>query len=70
MLKRFIENMTSSIDNDKINFHDCGKSTVLFVLPRGETIRNFIYSGIIKRLSKKSNIILLSVFPSKKFLIF
>jgi hypothetical protein len=44
------------------------KKVVLFVFPRGETIRNFIYSGIIKKLSKKNKIIILSVFPSKKIL--
>ena len=41
------------------------KSKVLFILPRGEAIRNFVYTGIIKKLSKNNEIIILSVLPSK-----
>ena len=41
------------------------KKTILFILSRGETIRNFVYTGIIKKLAINNDIILLSVFPSE-----
>ena len=41
------------------------KKTILFVLSRGETIRNFVYTGIIKKLAINNDIVLLSVFPSE-----
>ena len=44
------------------------KSKVLFILPRGEAIRNFVYTGIIKKLSKNNEIIILSVFYPPKIL--
>lgn len=37
---------------------------ILIILPRGESIRNFIYSGIIKELKKSYEITLVSVKPN------
>ncbi|HMP92800.1 MAG TPA: hypothetical protein PKD90_08010 [Phnomibacter sp.] len=40
------------------------KHTIVVVLPRGEAIRNFLYTGIVDRLRKKYRIVLFAVVPN------
>ena len=40
------------------------KKKILFIIPRGEVIRNFAYSGIISQLRKFYNVHLLTVIPN------
>lgn len=42
------------------------KKKILLVLPRGESIRNFVFSGTLDILSKHAEVHLLSVFPNKE----
>lgn len=41
-----------------------GKKILLFVISRGEVIRNFVYSDIAKQLKKDYHLIFFSVFPN------
>ena len=41
-----------------------GKSKILFIIPRGEVIRNFAYTGIIQKLRENHEVHLLSVVPN------
>jgi hypothetical protein len=40
------------------------KKTLAIVLPRGEAIRNFIYTGIVKQLQERYRIVLFTVLPN------
>ena len=39
---------------------------IIVILPRGEAIRNFVYSGALDELSANAEITLLSIFPSEQ----
>jgi hypothetical protein len=39
--------------------------TILIILPRGETLRNFLYSGIISRFRENYHIVLIAVKPNE-----
>jgi len=39
---------------------------ILIILPRGETLRNFVYTEIIERLREKYHITIASVKPNDK----
>ncbi len=41
-----------------------GKKTLLFVISRGEVIRNFVYSDIAQQLKKEYQLVFFSVFPN------
>src|SRR5688572_18922968 len=40
------------------------RSRVIAILPRGEAIRNFVYSGALDRVQEEADVTLLSVTPS------
>jgi hypothetical protein len=44
---------------------DLSKHNLLIILPRGESIRNFVYSGIVAQLRKEYTIILVAVKPNE-----
>jgi hypothetical protein len=44
---------------------DLSKHNLLIILPRGESIRNFVYSGIIAQLRKEYTITLVAVKPNE-----
>lgn len=41
------------------------KNSIVIILPRGESIRNFVYSGIIAQLRKENTITLVAVKPNE-----
>ena len=41
-------------------------SSIVVILPRGETYRNFVYSGVLGELSSQAEVTLLSVFPTEE----
>ena len=41
------------------------KKQLLIILPRGEVIRNFVYSGIVRKLNSEFKIILISIKPNE-----
>jgi len=41
-------------------------NTIVLVLPRGETIRNFIYSGTAKLIRDKAKLVIISVIPNNE----
>ena len=45
---------------------DFCKKKMVVVLPRGETIRNFVYSGVISDLSEIYEIVGVSIHPNIK----
>lgn len=44
-----------------------GEGSVLAVLPRGEAIRNFVYSGALRELAQETDVSILSVMPSDEY---
>jgi hypothetical protein len=42
-------------------------SHLVAILPRGEAIRNFVYSGTLEEVSRKVELSVLSVLPGKEF---
>jgi hypothetical protein len=43
------------------------KSHVVAIMPRGEAIRNFVYSGALDQVAREADLTLLSVFPNSEF---
>ncbi|MDX2031485.1 MAG: hypothetical protein SF339_12490 [Blastocatellia bacterium] len=41
--------------------------SIVVILPRGETYRNFIYTGVLRELSAQAEVTLLSVYPNEEF---
>ncbi|MCB9201624.1 MAG: hypothetical protein H6604_01060 [Flavobacteriales bacterium] len=42
---------------------------IAIILPRGETIRNFVYSDIVKALKDKFEVTLFAVKPNEEILV-
>lgn len=44
-----------------------GRERIVAILPRGETLRNFVYSGTLDRVAAESDLTVLSVIPNPEF---
>jgi hypothetical protein len=49
-----------------LHIHRVNRPRVLAVLPRGEAIRNFVYSGALDELSETADVDLLSIVPNQQ----
>lgn len=56
--------MFSSGSNSHTQMNPAASANILAIIPRGEVIRNFIYTGALDEIAEKANLSLLSVSPN------
>lgn len=57
----------STTSPDPLHAPDAQRTGVVAILPRGETFRNFIYTGALDHLEETTDLTVLSVVPSPEF---
>lgn len=61
------ERVSRSVSAEARTSAPAGEARILVILPRGEAIRNFVYTGTLEELAEEIDVRVLSVIPSEDF---